>query len=748
MSRNLMQTIALAFGIAMAACSKIPRDRSAIDAVDIRSVSEIHEGDVIEKISTAATPKFLGLFRGVAYDYEVYDETVLQRDLARIERYFIGHGYLDVHARAAEVIRVSKNHVRVEIVVDAGPPTKNRGVRVDGLDGLPQPIATAIRLAAREALPAGARFDEDAYKAATVAVARALTDRGYAYANVTPNVDLDIAAHLADYTFEARQGPACTFGTIQIVGLDPDGAGPRPQEIDEKPLRRAIDIRPGTPYSTAEIDAATQALLDLGVFSSVHVVPALPDPPPASHVVPLTVQVDPTRLRQVRLGFGAEFDEIKTDLHLVTGWEDHNFLGGLRDLNITLVPGVVLFPTRLANPVVPPDVYLPEERLRVELRQPGLFEARTTGFFRPEFNIYPLLVAPNPTTTPPGYIEPKASLGVERTFWKLFTSLSYNFQVEDPFAYPGTASSVLQGLSPIVLSYPQLITNLDFRDNPSHPHAGIYLGNNLEFAGGIFGGDAEDLREQPEIRTYLPLGRRVTFATRASVGFLFPLGGYSEPQLTTTCPKNIVTNQPYQPWAFSCSGMTDTVIATPTPEELKEKADQEHDIEIVYFRGFYSGGPNTNRGFPLRGIAPFGVVPFLNPATAGAQVTNNCNPSGVNTSGCTIPIAGLTLWELSNEVRFQVSGPFSASLFCDMGDVSPNERDIRLTHLHMSVGAGARYDTPVGPIRLDVGYRIKPLQVLPYRNETDANTADPSNGKQPLFLGAPLAIAIGIGEAF
>ena len=100
----------------------------------------------------------------------------------------------------------------------------------------------------------------------------------------------------------------------------------------------------------------------------------------------------------MRLGFGAEFDEIKTDLHLVTGWEDHNFLGGLRDLNISFVPGVVLFPTRIDG-IVPPDVYLPEERLRVQLRQPGLFEARTTGFVTPEFNIYPLLVAPNPTTT-------------------------------------------------------------------------------------------------------------------------------------------------------------------------------------------------------------------------------------------------------------------------------------------------------------------------------------------------------------
>src|SRR6202042_1979794 len=137
------------------------------------------------------------------------------------------------------------------------------------------------------------------------------------------------------------------------------------------------------------------ALLDLGVFSAVQIVPTL-EPPSPDHVVPLTVKVEPTRLRQVTLGGGVEIDEIKTDLHLVAGWEDHNFLGGLRDFSTTFKPGVVLYPVRINNlkpngPIQP----LPEERVKVELRQPGFLEARTTGFVRPEFNIFPLLVEVN-----------------------------------------------------------------------------------------------------------------------------------------------------------------------------------------------------------------------------------------------------------------------------------------------------------------------------------------------------------------
>jgi outer membrane protein insertion porin family/translocation and assembly module TamA len=83
-----------------------------------------------------------------------------------------------------------------------------------------------------------------------------------------------------------------------------------------------------------------------------------------------------------------------------------------------------------------------------------------------------------------------------------------------------------------------------------------------------------------------------------------------------------------------------------------------------------------------------------------------------------------------------------------MGDVSPDPSDIRLSHLHMSTGVGARYDTPVGPIRLDIGYRIQPLQVLGYANEVDVARADPGAGLPPTIFGIPVGIAFGIGEAY
>jgi len=710
-------------GLLLGGCSSIPEGRSAIDSVRIVNATALDGRDVRDKLATTESPKFLGLVRGLFYDYEIFDASMLQRDLARVERYYRGRGFLDAHARAGRVIHSSDGrHVRVEIVVDEGTPTLDGNLRVEGLEDVPATIAEEVRSAATGALPRGKRFDEEAYAKAKVAVARALTDHGYAYATLKADAQADLAAHTIDYVFVVHPGPPAVLGPITLVQQTETDKKSSAVSLDEGLLRRTLNLHEGEPYSTSAIDAATQAMLDLEVLSAVQIIPTLADPP--ATVVPLVVKWQAGKMHSIRLGGGIEFDEIKTELHGLVGWEDHNFFGNLRDFTVDFKPGVVLYPTRVDN-IVQPTNPLPEERMRLQLKQPGFIEPRTVLVVQPEGNVFPMLVAPDPLAGSPvlGYGELKLSVGAERRFGKhLLVRALENFQSEFPFPY--TTIPLAQSTPDILLLYPQLITTLDFRDDPIHTHSGFYLSNDLTVARG---GSAGDVRVQPEARGYIPIARGVTFATRTSVGFLFAsnYGDYVQNHLTQT---------------LNPSG---------TGHDLYRAVDR--DIELVYFRGFFSGGPSTNRGYPLRGIAPHGVVPFLSPATVGSQAQQaasqgngiSCFPGqpNYNPSQCSIPIGGFTLWEASAEVRFDISGPLGVATFCDAGDVAPRQAEIRLNHLHLSCGAGARYDTPVGAIRLDVAYRI--VEVI---NPTATDTLE--EGTQPKIFYVPMAISFGIGEAF
>ena len=697
--------------LTLTGCTTIPKGRSAIDTVTIRGSSQVDDSDLEERLATAATPKFLGMFRGLVFEYELYDRFVFQRDLARVERFYRARGFYDAHARAGRITRISENHVRVEVVVEEGKPIVVHSVALHGIETLSPREARAVRRAIRKTLPDDQPFDEDKYQDAETQVVRALTDRGFAYAKAERDANVDLVAHTADISFSVTVGKKVQFGDVTYEGNG---------DIPLEPVKRALDINPGEPYSTADLDAAQQALLDLQVFSSVEIKPDLEHPETGR--VPLHVKLEPSKLRTIKLGGGIEFDKIRSDFHLLFGWEHHNYLGGLRTFSVQFRPGVVFYPLRFDN-IVTPQHFLPMEKLRLELKQPGLFEARTSGFIRPEFNVIPFIppIDKEFLETAPviGYAEAKVAVGVDRTFWKLYAALVQSVNVAYPFSYLGEKDPALRTL---VISGPELITNLDLRDDRVHPHKGFYLGNNLQVSGGIFGGHASDIKIVPDARAYIPLPRKITLAMRVSVGFLFPFN-YGE----------VVRDK-----------LSQVLDDSTRPERTR-------DFQIMYFRGLFSGGSSSNRGYPLRSIGPHAIVPFLNPDLASLQL-NEPECASVDTANhpqtpaphCGIAVGGFTLWETTIEARIPLSGPLSSAIFCDASDVSPQRVNFRLDRPHLSCGAGIRYDTPVGPIRLDLGYRLPGLQVLPNLSDQEKfEEGDPGD-----IFGIPIAIAFGIGESF
>lgn len=708
--------------LVLSACTTIPDRRYAIRSIDIDGNRTISDSDLEEQLASRESPRFLGLLTGIVYDYQIFNRYVLEADLQRIERYYRARGYYQARVRSGRVEFVGDRQVKVEVLVEEGPAVLVQRLDVHGLQPVAEDLALEAEAAVRDTLPVGERFDEDEFQDAEENLRRVLANNGYAHARVQRRARVNLPRNAASVGYWVTPGPLTRYGEVTIEGLGP---------IPEEPVRLALDITPNDPYSEAELDDAEQAILDLGVFSSVDVRADIPrhrrgrrwrhaasEPQPAKNggpepplptTVPVRVKVVPSKLRSVRLGGGLHADTLRTDIHLTAGWEHKNLFGGLQNFIVELVPGVVLYPTRIPS-LQAPDRLLPEARMRSELRQPGFLEARTNAVLRGQASIYPVLLTSDPAPNAPivGYQDLRASVGLDRRLGRLYGALSHNVQVNRPFTYAGELDP---DLGTAVVSYPELHGKLDFRDDAVNPHAGFYVENRFQVAG--VGGHAVDIKLEPELRVFVPLGSRLTLATRGALGFLFPRN-YGE----TVLP-NAMNGEPGD--------------AT--------RAEWVRDVQLMFLRGLFSGGPNSNRGYRFREVGPHGVVPFYNPGQSTADIVGECAPSSTMavSSQCQLPLGGFTLWEASVELRFPIVGALGGALFSDASDVAPETLEFRFDRPHLSVGAGARYETPVGPVRLDIGYRLPGLQA-----PTDA--AD--EGVPDQVFGLPVAVSLGIGAPF
>ena len=109
---------------------------------------------------------------------------------------------------------------------------------------------------------------------------------------------------------------------------------------------------------------------------------------------------------------------------------------------------------------------------------------------------------------------------------------------------------------------------------------------------------------------------------------------------------------------------------------------------VPLFQRLFAGGANSVRGYERRQLGPKD-----DPASFGQER----DPE---------PVGGRGLLEMSVELRFPIRGNFLGAAFVDAGNVWSDPDEISLGDLEYTPGAGVRYRTPVGPIRLDVARRM------------------------------------------
>jgi outer membrane protein assembly complex protein YaeT len=108
--------------------------------------------------------------------------------------------------------------------------------------------------------------------------------------------------------------------------------------------------------------------------------------------------------------------------------------------------------------------------------------------------------------------------------------------------------------------------------------------------------------------------------------------------------------------------------------------------EIPYYKRYFVGGSSSVRGWGRYQVSPL-------------------SPDG-------LPIGGRTMMEVSTEARFGIRGKLNGVLFVDGGNSWLEPFSVQLKSLRWAVGPGLRYDTPIGPVRVDLGIQLTPIDGL------------------------------------
>ena len=104
---------------------------------------------------------------------------------------------------------------------------------------------------------------------------------------------------------------------------------------------------------------------------------------------------------------------------------------------------------------------------------------------------------------------------------------------------------------------------------------------------------------------------------------------------------------------------------------------------------FFAGGDASQRAYDRDELGIRGETLILNPNGGGY-----------------VPVGGDGLVLFNLEYRFPILGDFGGTLFFDAGNVWPDWRSIRVNELKKGVGLGARYKSPIGPLRAGIGWKL------------------------------------------
>lgn len=482
-------------------------------------------------------------------------------------------------------------------------------------------------------------------------------NRGYETATVEEAVALTADRSQANIQFTIREGPQILVDHVIIVGN---------LRTDPETIEREILLKPGQPLGLADLTESQRRLASLGIFRRVRISEVAHSELGRKDVLVSVEEAPATTIsygggfeagRRLRREAGPGPQAVERLEFAPRGFFEigrRNLWGSNRSAN--------LFTRISLRPQDAPDTTdqdgrgfgFNEYRVLGTFRQPRAF-GRTTeivisGFLeqaiRSSFNF----------SRRGAHAELIGSRGSSVTL-----SGRYEFDRTRLFdeRFNPSDKPLIDRLFPQVrLSSVSTAVVRNTRDDPVEPTGGEFVGADLEVAGRTIGSQVGFAKTflQAFLYRQIPQARRTVLAAGVRVGLA---NAFSRDVARLDDVGNPVLGPGGNP-------IVDSVSELPASER------------------FFAGGDTTVRGFALDRL---GDAPTI-------------DKDG-------FPKGGNALIVLNTELRVPVWRDVGAVTFIDGGNVFAHVGEMSLSKIRGTVGAGVRYRSPIGPFRVDVGFKLK-----------------------------------------
>ncbi len=618
------------------------------------------DGDLQSAILTQATRcrTFLFIFPlplcpltdwGVAHIREYLDDSELPLDLLRLKLHYRQRGYRVAMVDTTVVREGAK--VRIQFDVQEGEPTRIRALSVVGGETLldSAQIRKDLRLAVGDPL------DLVALSEGERRLAERLRKEGYVHAQVLREYFIPSETAEADVTLRVEPGPRVRVGDVRVVGSG---------EVGDDVVVELLRFRSGDWFREDRIVESQRSLYNLEALRWANI--ASERRSDTDTLIDLRVEVAPAPKRSLQTGLGLQTDEcVQAQASLVY----RNFLGDARILRFTGRVSNVLakqlqgqFP---CSDVSTSEVYQElNYLLEVGFEQPVFSDGRNNlrASVFGERETVPDLYVRNAVGGQVAFSRRlQRSMQLTLGYQPALTSFAeesadiyfcVNFGVCDPEDIEVLTEA--NWLSPITALW-----TYDRTDNPFAATRGWYLAVELEQAGDLTFSDYQYTRGTIDGAIFRKASEEIVLGWHLRTGTILP----------------------YEGNVFEGNVTSDAIVH---PQKR-----------------FFAGGPQSVRGFGLNLLGPT-VLVLEEDDCSGFDSFDDCAqdlpPNDFNER----PLGGNSVFEGSIEARFRAGDRWTVAAFLDFGQVWETIDD--RAPLVATPGAGVRFRSPVGPLRLDVGY--------------------------------------------